>query len=90
MEINKTTIEQAVIARLCDQIMDEWNWKEQARSGQIEQVVLDLLERHYDPGYAESTRRNFSRFADAVVLQAPDRSVQAMRALAQALVAADT
>lgn len=65
-------------------------WKEQARSGQIEQVVLHLLERHYDPGYAESTRRNFSRFADAVVLQAPDRSVQAMRALAQALVAADT
>lgn len=65
-------------------------WKEQARSGQIEHVVLDLLERHYDPGYAESTRRNFSRFADAVVLEAPDRSVQAMRAMAQALVAADT
>ena len=31
MELNKTTIEEAVISRVCDQIMDEWSWRDQAR-----------------------------------------------------------
>ena len=60
-------------------------WKAQARAGRIESVVRDLLRRHYDPGYAESTRRHFSRFADAPVLDVPDRSMQTMRSLAQSL-----
>ncbi len=60
-------------------------WKAEARNGRIESVVRDLLRVHYDPGYAESTRRHFSRFADAAVLVAPDRSIQTMSGLAQSL-----
>ncbi len=61
------------------------DWKAEARNGRIESVVRDLLRVHYDPGYAESTRRHFSRFADAAVLVAPDRSMQTMNGLAQSL-----
>ena len=32
MELNKTTIEEAVIARVTDQVMDDWDWREQASS----------------------------------------------------------
>lgn len=60
-------------------------WKAQARAGRVEAVVRDLLRMHYDPGYAESTRRHFSRFAEAQVLDASDRSMQTMRTLAQSL-----
>ena len=35
-------------------------WQETARSGAIAAVVRDLLDRHYDPIYLESMRRNFS------------------------------
>ena len=57
-------------------------WKSQARTGRIEAVVRDLLRLHYDPGYAESTRRHFSGFADAQVLEAPNRSMKAFQELA--------
>ena len=61
------------------------DWKAQARAGRVEAVVRDLLRLHYDPGYAESTRRHFVGFADAPVLDVSDRSMQTMRTLAQAL-----
>ena len=35
-------------------------WQETARSGAIAAVVRDLLDRHYDPIYLKSMRRNFS------------------------------
>jgi tRNA 2-selenouridine synthase len=35
-------------------------WQETARGGAIATVVRDLLDRHYDPIYLESMRRNFS------------------------------
>lgn len=38
MELNKTTIEEAVIARVCDQIMDEWQWREQAREALAKRI----------------------------------------------------
>ncbi len=37
-------------------------WQEQIRAGQVAQVVQELLEKHYDPGYLSSTRRNFKHF----------------------------
>jgi tRNA 2-selenouridine synthase len=37
-------------------------WQLQVRSGQVAQVVRELLELHYDPGYLSSTRRNFKQF----------------------------
>ncbi|WP_066707446.1 tRNA 2-selenouridine(34) synthase MnmH [Curvibacter delicatus] len=70
-------------------------WKAQVRAGQIEPVVRDLLLNHYDPVYLQSMQRNFKQYAQAFAISPRDRSVQAMRVLAdelavqqQALVAA--
>jgi tRNA 2-selenouridine synthase len=37
-------------------------WQQQVRSGQVANVVRELLQLHYDPGYLSSTRRNFKQF----------------------------
>jgi tRNA 2-selenouridine synthase len=63
-------------------------WKALVRAGDLEPVVRDLLLNHYDPGYATSTRRNFTGFADAPLLTARDRSMEAMRELASTLAGA--
>lgn len=62
-------------------------WQAQVRAGQIEPVVRELLVKHYDPGYATSTRRNFQHFDQAQAIAPADRSPQAMGKLAQELVA---
>jgi tRNA 2-selenouridine synthase len=50
-------------------------------------VVRELLVKHYDPGYASSTSRNFSGFAEAPAIVPLDRTPEAMARLAQELVA---
>ena len=67
-------------------VVDEW--KAQVHSGQTEAVVRDLLARHYDPGYASSTRRNFSRFDQALAVPLKDRSPAALAEAARTLLAA--
>jgi tRNA 2-selenouridine synthase len=62
-------------------------WKAQVRAGQVEPVVRDLLLAHYDPVYVQSMARNFSQYAQARTISPRDRSVQAMQALAEDLVA---
>jgi len=62
-------------------------WKQAVRSGHIENVVRDLLLSHYDPVYRQSMARNFKQFGNAQDIQPKDRSVAAMQALAQELVA---
>lgn len=62
-------------------------WQAQVRAGQIEPVVRELLLKHYDPGYASSTRRNFQGFADARAIAPRDRSPEAMAELARELAA---
>ncbi|MFM7331046.1 MAG: tRNA 2-selenouridine(34) synthase MnmH [Brachymonas sp.] len=37
-------------------------WQEKIRAGAVAQVVQELLELHYDPGYLSSTQRNFKQF----------------------------
>jgi tRNA 2-selenouridine synthase len=61
-------------------------WQQQVRSGDIEAVVRELLVKHYDPGYASSTHRNFKSFADAQVIVPKDRTPQAMADVARELV----
>jgi tRNA 2-selenouridine synthase len=61
-------------------------WKAQVRAGDIEPVVRELLVKHYDPGYASSTARNFKAFATAPVIAPRDRTPQAMAELAKELV----
>jgi tRNA 2-selenouridine synthase len=61
-------------------------WKALVRAGDVKPVVRELLFKHYDPGYATSTRRNFIKFDQAGEWVARDRSMQAMRELARELV----
>jgi tRNA 2-selenouridine synthase len=60
-------------------------WQEKARAGQVREVFAELLERHYDPGYTASIRRNFGQFEQALVLSPTDRSPQALQEVAQQL-----
>jgi tRNA 2-selenouridine synthase len=43
-------------------------WKAQVQQGKFSAVVRELLEKHYDPGYLSSTRRNFKQFDAAKVI----------------------
>jgi tRNA 2-selenouridine synthase len=61
-------------------------WQTQIRAGEMAQVVSDLLTAHYDPGYENSTRRNFVQFEQARVLTLAGHSMQAMAQSAQVLV----
>jgi tRNA 2-selenouridine synthase len=61
-------------------------WQEKIASGKTEDVVRELLVKHYDPGYAASIARNFARYADAKPIAPANRSPEAMAALAAELV----
>lgn len=63
------------------------DWLEKVRAGQFREVFRDLLERHYDPGYSTSIRRNFQQVGDARAVAPHDRSMTAMDALAGELLA---
>ena len=62
------------------------SWQASVRAGQIEQVVRELLNQHYDPVYRQSITRNFQKFdaSERIVLR--DRSTRAMAELAVKLV----
>ena len=62
-------------------------WKAQIAAGHTEAVVRELLEKHYDPGYASSTRRNFARFEQARVVRLAGRSAAAMAAASAEILA---
>jgi tRNA 2-selenouridine synthase len=64
-------------------------WQALARSGNFQQVVMELLVDHYDPAYFESMGRNFPQFQQAPVLQPADHSMQAMTELARTMVEED-
>ncbi len=57
-------------------------WQAQARAGSFAAVVMDLLKWHYDPAYQQSMERNFVQFAQAPAVALPNRSSQALQALA--------
>jgi tRNA 2-selenouridine synthase len=59
------------------------DWQQQVAAGKIENVVRELLLKHYDPGYASSIKRNFAGYAAAKVIAPADRSAAAMAELAR-------
>lgn len=61
-------------------------WKASVRAGAIEPVVQALLTEHYDPGYLQSMRRNFTQFPLARSLSPTDHSAEAMAALAEQMI----
>jgi tRNA 2-selenouridine synthase len=60
-------------------------WQEDVAAGRIEQVVRELLLRHYDPGYAASIKRNFVRAGQARQVAPANRSMTAMAEVAAEL-----
>lgn len=60
-------------------------WQAQARAGQFEPVVLDLLKQHYDPAYLQSMQRNFAQFVTSENIAPADRSARAMTDLAKGM-----
>ncbi|WBY01885.1 tRNA 2-selenouridine(34) synthase MnmH [Ramlibacter tataouinensis] len=63
-------------------------WQALVRMGELETVVRELLQAHYDPGYSASIQRNFSGYADAPVWRLQDRSAASLARLAQEIVQA--
>ena len=55
------------------------DWKARVQAGQVEGVVRELLELHYDPGYASSTRRNYQQFDASYVIAAHARAALSNR-----------
>ena len=60
-------------------------WKTSVQSGAIESVVQELLIQHYDPVYLQSMQRNFRHYPQARSITPSDRSIAAMRKLAEQL-----
>ncbi|CAM3561980.1 tRNA 2-selenouridine(34) synthase MnmH [Polaromonas hydrogenivorans] len=63
------------------------DWQARARSGDVASVVLELLIKHYDPGYLQSMQRNFTQYESARALAPRDHGVPAMTELAKSLLA---
>ena len=63
------------------------DWQARARGGDVASVVLELLLKHYDPGYLQSMQRNFTQHETARALVPRDHSAQAMAELAASLLA---
>ncbi len=61
------------------------DWKTRVHAGLTAEVVAELLEKHYDPGYETSTARNFAQYAQALALPLPGPSADAMAQAATTL-----
>ena len=61
------------------------HWKALARDDDWDGVVKQLLVEHYDPAYLKSIDRNFSRAANADVLQIDSDAIQDYQAAARVL-----
>ena len=59
------------------------DWQTRARGGDIASVVRELLVNHYDPVYLQSMKRNFAQYPARTSIAPANRSVEAMRLLAQ-------
>ncbi len=69
-------------------VIDEWVGMVQA--GHSDAVVRELLDKHYDPVYAASIRRNFVQYGQALPCPLASRSEAAMAALARELIAQES
>ena len=62
-------------------------WQAAAQAGRFGEVFLDLMHRHYDPGYDKSIRANFVGYEAAPVVALADDSPASLAAAAQGLLA---
>lgn len=64
-------------------------WQDAARAGRLQDVVRELLLRHYDPIYRQSTAKNFAGFAAAAPVTLANGSPGALDGAVRALLEAD-
>ena len=64
-------------------------WQAQVRAGEVEPVVRELLAKHYDPGYAASIQRNFTRYGASKKIAADAASARVLADLATEIVASE-
>jgi tRNA 2-selenouridine synthase len=57
-------------------------WCQAARDGHIAELVKQLLQDHYDPGYSHSTHRNYAQFDQALTVELHDISALGLQQLA--------
>jgi tRNA 2-selenouridine synthase len=60
-------------------------WQAAVREGRIAEVFLDLMLRHYDPGYLKSLQANFARLSEGRALDLTSAEPQALASAAQDL-----
>ena len=65
-------------------------WQHAAAAGRFGVVFLDLMHRHYDPGYERSMRTNFAGFDAAPVIALDDGGEASLAAAAEQLLAGET
>ena len=58
------------------------DWQTRSRSGDVANVVRELLLNHYDPVYLQSMKRNFAQYAQAKPIAPSSRSLADMQHLA--------
>ena len=63
-------------------------WQAGARAGRFGEVFLDLMRRHYDPGYDKSIRAHFAGYDAAPALALADGSAASLDAAVRGLLAA--
>jgi tRNA 2-selenouridine synthase len=66
------------------------DWKARARSGQLDAVVRELLEVHYDPGYLSSTKRNYALFDASEVIAIDDNLAATFDKISLRIASSDT
>jgi len=64
------------------------HWQAMSQSGQMAELVDELLAQHYDPAYLRSIDRNFIKYAQALPLQLDDIDHDSFAAAARRLIAA--
>ena len=62
-------------------------WQQAALAGHFGEVFLDLMHRHYDPGYEKSMRTNFAGFDAAPVVALADGGEASLAAATERLLA---
>ncbi|MEO8598441.1 MAG: tRNA 2-selenouridine(34) synthase MnmH [bacterium] len=61
------------------------HWQMYALSGNMEALVAELLEEHYDPAYKRSIQRNFNQYGQARILELTDIDIDSLQKAARQL-----
>jgi tRNA 2-selenouridine synthase len=61
-------------------------WKTYAANRQWDALVMELLERHYDPAYSKSTLKHYPHYQDATVLHVYTTGDAEIQRLAQSII----